>query len=66
MYFDDEIPAYYQLLDGSPRGGYCFELNGAFHWLLKNLGYRVGISTEFNKQTFCKNTNIVAPIHVLK
>jgi arylamine N-acetyltransferase len=23
------------------RGGYCFELNGAFHWLLKKLGYQV-------------------------
>merc|ERR1712037_732459 len=23
------------------RGGFCFELNGIFHWLLKSLGYNV-------------------------
>merc|ERR1712212_688275 len=23
------------------RGGFCFELNGVFHWLLKSLGYNV-------------------------
>merc|ERR1712203_636818 len=25
----------------SGRGGFCFELNGIFHWLLKSLGYNV-------------------------
>ena len=30
-----------KILDDPVRGGYCYELNGAFHWLLKNLGYQV-------------------------
>ena len=25
------------------RGGYCYELNGLFHWLLENLGYNASL-----------------------
>src|SRR5690625_3462112 len=29
---------YKKIVDNN-RGGYCYELNGLFHWLLTNLGY---------------------------
>jgi len=35
------IPAIYEKLVERERGGYCFELNGLFHWLLVELGYDV-------------------------
>jgi N-hydroxyarylamine O-acetyltransferase len=31
----------YQKIVEQKRGGYCFELNGALAWLLRNLGYNV-------------------------
>ena len=36
-----EIPALYEKIVCRRRGGYCFELNGLFGWLLKELGYPV-------------------------
>lgn len=39
-----EIPALYDKIVTRNRGGYCFELNGLFGWLLRKLGYEV---TEF-------------------
>lgn len=34
-------PALYEKLVASERGGYCFELNGLFYWLLCELGFDV-------------------------
>ena len=34
-------PGLYGKIVVGKRGGYCFELNGAFAWLLRGLGYRV-------------------------
>ena len=36
-----ELEDIYQKIVEQKRGGYCFELNGALAWLLKNLGYNV-------------------------
>jgi len=27
------------------RGGFCYELNGLFHWLLQELGFKVGLAS---------------------
>ncbi|MFC7072321.1 arylamine N-acetyltransferase [Halovenus rubra] len=34
-------PQLYEKIVTRERGGYCFELNGLFHWLLDSLGYDV-------------------------
>lgn len=36
-----EIPALYDKIVARRRGGYCFELNTLFGWLLRELGYSV-------------------------
>ncbi|MCL1986346.1 MAG: arylamine N-acetyltransferase [Firmicutes bacterium] len=36
-----EIPDIYEKIVTRNRGGYCFELNGLFSWLLKTLGFAV-------------------------
>lgn len=36
-----ELPHIYSKLVEEERGGYCFEMNGLFHWLLTELGYEV-------------------------
>lgn len=33
--------ALYRKIVGQKRGGFCYELNGLFSWLLRSLGYRV-------------------------
>jgi N-hydroxyarylamine O-acetyltransferase len=35
------IASMYEKIVERARGGYCFELNGLFHWLLEELGYEV-------------------------
>ncbi len=35
------VPQLYGKIVERGRGGYCFELNGLFHWLLADLGYDV-------------------------
>ena len=39
--FSLNIPALYDKIVQNRRGGYCFELNGLFAWLLRQLGYSV-------------------------
>ena len=39
--FSLAIPAIYDKLVTRRRGGYCFELNGLFAWLLRELGFNV-------------------------
>src|SRR5699024_8775141 len=34
------IALYYQKVIEQKRGGFCYELNGLFHWLLQSLGFR--------------------------
>jgi N-hydroxyarylamine O-acetyltransferase len=36
-----ELPAIYDKIVVRRRGGFCYELNGLFAWLLEGLGYRV-------------------------
>lgn len=38
---DLSIPSLYNKIVAAHRGGFCFELNGAFGWLLRSLGYDV-------------------------
>jgi N-hydroxyarylamine O-acetyltransferase len=35
------VPAFYEKVVTRRRGGFCYELNGLFAWLLSELGYRV-------------------------
>ena len=35
-----EIPAIYDKIVNRHRGGYCFELNALFNWLLKSIGFQ--------------------------
>ena len=34
---------FYRKIVGDRRGGYCYELNGCFSWLLRKLGFRVSM-----------------------
>lgn len=36
-----EIPRLYQKIVTMKRGGFCYELNGLFHWLLQEVGFNV-------------------------
>jgi N-hydroxyarylamine O-acetyltransferase len=36
-----ELPALYDKIVGRRRGGFCYELNGLFAWLLRELGFDV-------------------------
>ncbi|NDI34912.1 arylamine N-acetyltransferase family protein [Chengkuizengella sediminis] len=36
-----DLPQIYHKIVQNHRGGFCYELNGIFHWLLKQLGYEV-------------------------
>ena len=36
-----DLDRIYQKIIMSMRGGFCYELNGLFHWLLTSLGYKV-------------------------
>lgn len=38
-----ELPALLDKIVLRRRGGFCYELNGAFAWLLRELGYRVSL-----------------------
>jgi len=40
-----EVPAIYDKVVTRGRGGYCFELNGLFAWLLRRVGY--GVTEHF-------------------
>ena len=42
----------YQKIIPTKRGGFCYELNGLFHWLLTSLGFRVDMLSArvFNSQ----------------
>ncbi len=33
------VESFYRKIVSRKRGGYCYELNGLFHWLLRSLGY---------------------------
>ena len=35
-----DVQTYYRKIVENRRGGFCYELNGLFHWLLTNLGYQ--------------------------
>jgi N-hydroxyarylamine O-acetyltransferase len=37
------LPAFFEKIVGRRRGGFCYELNGLFAWLLAELGFRVAI-----------------------
>lgn len=34
-----DVQTYYRKIVTNHRGGFCYELNGLFHWLLQSLGY---------------------------
>src|SRR5690625_4506003 len=34
-----DVRAFYEKVVTNHRGGYCYELNGLFNWLLQQLGY---------------------------
>lgn len=49
----------YEKIVGRNRGGYCYEVNGLFHWLLNELGY----SAYFVPATVKRPTGIWARAH---
>lgn len=49
-YLSIEIPDVYEKVIVKKRGGYCFELNGLFAWLLRELNYDV---TEYYGRFLC-------------
>ena len=51
----------YQKIVEQKRGGYCFELNGALAWLLKNLGYNV--KESFGRWHFSETAPIPSRRH---
>src|SRR5699024_2228158 len=34
-----DVESHYNKIIKRKRGGFCYELNGLFHWLLKRIGY---------------------------
>lgn len=38
-----DVEAFYDKVVRQGRGGYCFELNGVFRWLLMQLGFSVAM-----------------------
>lgn len=36
-----DLPRLFQKVITMKRGGFCYELNGLFHWLLHELGFKV-------------------------
>ena len=48
------MPAFYDKIVRRRRGGFCYELNGLFSWLLDQLGYRVSMLSArvFHGDTF--------------
>ena len=51
----------YQKIVLQKRGGYCFELNGALAWLLRNLGYHV--KESFGRWHFSEENPVPPPRH---
>ena len=37
------VPAFYDKIVGRRRGGFCYDLNGLFGWLLERLGFEVSL-----------------------
>jgi N-hydroxyarylamine O-acetyltransferase len=38
-----DVQTYYEKIVENKRGGFCYELNGLFHWLLKSLGFQTNL-----------------------
>lgn len=38
-----DIESYYEKIVVNNRGGFCYELNGLFNWLLQQIGYRTSL-----------------------
>jgi len=38
-----DLPRLFQKIVVMKRGGFCYELNGIFHWLLQNLGFQANL-----------------------
>lgn len=47
-----DIERFYNKIVPTKRGGFCYELNGLFHWLLTQLGFKVDMLSArvYNKQ----------------
>lgn len=42
-FIKSDLETVYEKVINKSRGGFCFELNHLFHWLLKQLGYKVDL-----------------------
>lgn len=54
------IESYYEKIVINIRGGFCYELNGLFNWLLQNLGYKttlVAASVKRSDGTWSMDTS---------
>ncbi|XP_072340229.1 arylamine N-acetyltransferase, pineal gland isozyme NAT-3-like isoform X1 [Scyliorhinus torazame] len=50
-----EVPLLYRKIVEQQRGGFCYELNGLFSWLLEELGYRVSLLSGQVRNTFTEH-----------
>lgn len=53
-----DLPALYEKIVNQRRGGFCYEVNGLFSWLLRQLGFQV---TMLSAQVKCKLTGFYGP-----
>jgi N-hydroxyarylamine O-acetyltransferase len=53
----------YRKIIGKQRGGYCFELNPLFSWLLQELGYKCNFISCFNYDKLLKGFSTI-PCHI--
>jgi len=58
---DLSAEALYDKIVTRRRGGYCFELNGAYRWLLMNLGYEV--RQHFGRWLYGETLEVPPPRH---
>ncbi|WP_128893889.1 arylamine N-acetyltransferase family protein [Longirhabdus pacifica] len=53
-----DLQRIYEKIVHRHRGGFCYEINGLFHWLLKELGYnvkRIAATVKKNKSEWYKD-----------
>jgi len=53
-----DVPRLYRKIVSAKRGGFCYELNGLFHWLLQELGFD---SRLLSGQVYDRTTHTYGP-----
>jgi N-hydroxyarylamine O-acetyltransferase len=53
-----DLPLLYRKIVEMNRGGFCYELNGLFHWLLRELGFRARLAMG---RVYDRTTGVFGP-----